>query len=57
MKLHALRAVVLIGSLAVSLPAMADPVDVLFGEGVAAAQAGRSRSLRELKAAWALRQT
>lgn len=58
MKLHGLRVLVVAGSLLVSLPAAADPVDVLFGEGVAAAQAGQVEvAYEKLKAAWALRQT
>lgn len=58
MKLRALGALVLIGSLAISQPAMADPVDVLFAEGVSAAQAGQVEvAYEKLKAAWALRQT
>jgi hypothetical protein len=58
MKLPALQALVLMGGLLISLPAKADPVDVLFGEGVAAAQAGQIEvAYEKLKAAWALRQT
>jgi len=45
-------------ALAVELPAAADPVDVLYEEGVAAAQAGqRELAYEKLRAAWALRQT
>ena len=43
MKLHAVRALVLAGALLLPLPAAADPVDVLFEEGIAAAQAGQRR--------------
>ena len=44
--------------LALVRPASADPVDVLYEEGVAAAQAGqREIAYEKLKAAWALRQT
>lgn len=58
MKLSSLQALVVIGALVVSLPAAAEPVDVLFKEGVAAAQAGQVEvAYEKLKAAWALRQT
>jgi len=45
-------------TLAATSVAAADPVDVLFAEGVAAAQAGqREVAYEKLKAAWQLRQT
>ena len=58
MKLSSLRAAALACGLLISTPVLADPVDVLFEEGVAAAQAGqREVAYEKLKAAWALRQT
>ena len=45
-------------SLSVSERAFADPVDVLYNEGVAAAQAGQvDVAYEKLRAAWALKQT
>ncbi len=44
--------------LSMARPAFADPVDVLYEEGVTAAQAGQKEiAYEKLKAAWALRQT
>ncbi len=44
--------------LSMARPAYADPVDVLYEEGVTAAQAGQKEiAYEKLKAAWALRQT